>query len=171
MTETEATDRVRAELSKSEIEAEVTLVEAHDFGWVIYYESSEFLRHGNTSDQLAGNAPMLVEKHNGKIHTLGTARPVSWYVANFVVSGDPHAEPGCVVELESWDKGAAVVSAIQAVRNSSGLGLLESKRVVEGVLNGQKQQVTAVSREAADELVGGLLNFGFRSRRVYTRGG
>lgn len=61
-----------------------------DFGWVFGYQSNEFLRTGHLGDMLAGNAPLLVERQTGAIHTLGTASPVEFYVENYLRTGDPH---------------------------------------------------------------------------------
>ena len=46
----------------------------HDLGWTFYYESRRFLETGNPSDRLAGNAPLVVDRH-GHVHWLRTSAP------------------------------------------------------------------------------------------------
>lgn len=51
---------------------ELVLDESHvadvGYGWVFYYNSDQYLRTGNISYALAGNAPFLVRKDNGVVH-------------------------------------------------------------------------------------------------------
>jgi hypothetical protein len=42
-----------------------------DFGWVFFYDSSKHLATGALSDALAGNAPVIVNKHDGSLHRDG----------------------------------------------------------------------------------------------------
>ena len=44
-------------------------------GWLFFYNSSEFVRSGNPSDQLAGNGPVFVMR-DGRVHRLPSW--VSW---------------------------------------------------------------------------------------------
>ncbi len=54
-----------------------------DFGWVFFYQSQEFLDSGDERDQLAGNAPIIVDRRDGSTHTTGTAEPVETYIAAY----------------------------------------------------------------------------------------
>lgn len=56
------------------------------FGWVFFYQSKRYLETGEMSDALAGNAPILVEKAGGRIHTLGTALPLDHYLKELAVA-------------------------------------------------------------------------------------
>src|SRR5262245_34957990 len=53
------------------------------YGWVFFYDSRKYLEAGDTSVQLAGNAPLLVHRHDGSIDLLGTARPIEEYLAAY----------------------------------------------------------------------------------------
>ena len=53
------------------------------WGWVFFYQSSEFLRTGVTSDALAGNAPYIVHKHSGELVETGTAYPIEYYIEQY----------------------------------------------------------------------------------------
>ena len=51
--------------------------------FVFCYQSDRFLALGNLLDQLAGNAPILVDRHTGATHDLGTAYPIEHYIEPF----------------------------------------------------------------------------------------
>ena len=53
-------------------------------GWVFFYDVP--------GQVVAGNAPVLVTREDGELHTLGTALPVEAYLARFEQSGDPHRD-------------------------------------------------------------------------------
>ena len=53
------------------------------FGWVFVYNSRAYLRTGEFSDRLAGNAPLIVDRETGKLHVTGTAKPVEDYIAEY----------------------------------------------------------------------------------------
>ncbi len=61
-----------------------------DFGWVFFYQSKKFIESGDYAYALGGNAPLLVSRQDGKLHTTGTAHPIETYINNFRRSGDPH---------------------------------------------------------------------------------
>jgi hypothetical protein len=57
---------------------------AKPYGWVFFYLPSEYMRDpSNHLNQLAGNAPLLVDRINGEIRVLGTARPLEWYLSKY----------------------------------------------------------------------------------------
>ena len=56
------------------------------FGWVFFYQSKEYLLTGNYSAQLAGNAPLIVNRHTGQVIATGTAKPVEEYIARYEAS-------------------------------------------------------------------------------------
>jgi hypothetical protein len=48
--------------------------EEHDFGWVFYWTSREYIETGEVRYALGGNAPLIVDRRDGGIHPTGTAR-------------------------------------------------------------------------------------------------
>lgn len=66
--------------------------EEHDFGWVFYYNSEEFLRTGNVEHSLVGNAPLIVDQKSQMIIETGTAQATDVYINNYKKYGDPHYE-------------------------------------------------------------------------------
>ena len=67
-------------------------VQSYDFGWVLFYDSEELLQTARHGDALAGNAPLICEKHTGRFFVTGTAKPLEEYLERYVAAGDPHAE-------------------------------------------------------------------------------
>ena len=58
-------------------------VQENDFGWVYFYNSKEFMEAGDFCWALAGNAPVIVDRHDGKLYATGTAHPTDHYVNEF----------------------------------------------------------------------------------------
>ena len=61
----------------------VVRVTEHDFGWVYFYDSSAHLETGSISEALTGNAPLIVDKIDGKLYVTGTAHPIEHYLEEF----------------------------------------------------------------------------------------
>lgn len=68
----------------SEIELKITHEGSFLYGWYFCYQSREFIETGNTSLQLAGNAPFLIDKYSGEIHVLGTEKSVDCYIKDYI---------------------------------------------------------------------------------------
>ncbi|WP_462153004.1 YrhB domain-containing protein [Pseudoalteromonas xiamenensis] len=64
--------------------------EAHEFGWVFYFNSAQFIESEDWEHALAGNAPIIVDKSSSKLIHTGTANSTEYYVANYIKNGDPH---------------------------------------------------------------------------------
>ena len=54
-----------------------------EWGWVFFYQSSEYLESGDPDSQLAGNAPYVVNKQNGELYSTGTALPIEEYIDEY----------------------------------------------------------------------------------------
>jgi hypothetical protein len=55
-----------------------------DFGWVFFWQSQRFLKSGDFSNQLAGNAPLMVDRRDGALHVTGTAHPIEYYIQQYL---------------------------------------------------------------------------------------
>jgi hypothetical protein len=53
------------------------------FGWVFFYNSKRHVETGDITAALAGNAPIVVTKADGRIHVTGTAHPLEHYLSAF----------------------------------------------------------------------------------------
>ena len=74
-------------------EPEVAIIDGQTiekpYGWVFFYQSERYLETGHPDDFLYGNAPILVERYTGRATVLGTAYPVSFYVASHIARNLP----------------------------------------------------------------------------------
>jgi hypothetical protein len=61
----------------------VARVEEHDFGWLYFYDSSAHVETGRPSDAVIGNAPLIVDKADGKLYITGTAHPIEHYLDEY----------------------------------------------------------------------------------------
>ena len=61
----------------------VVKVEEHDFGWVYFYNAKEYAENGDFRCALAGNSPLIVDRHDGKLYETGTAKSIEHYLAEF----------------------------------------------------------------------------------------
>jgi hypothetical protein len=61
----------------------VVRVDEHDFGWVYFYDGSAHIETGNVSDAVVGNAPLIVDRTDGKLYITGTAHPIEHYLREF----------------------------------------------------------------------------------------
>ena len=92
MTRSDATQIALAYLEQTGRRSGYELVMLEDmtmersFGWVFFYQSRRYLQSGNFSDLLAGNAPIVVAKTDGRIHVTGTARPLEYYLAQLAAA-------------------------------------------------------------------------------------
>jgi hypothetical protein len=53
------------------------------FGWVFFYNSKKFLETGAFSYSLAGNGPVMVNKHDGTVEFFGTVKPPLEFIEEY----------------------------------------------------------------------------------------
>ncbi|MFI6013262.1 YrhB domain-containing protein [Streptomyces sp. NPDC051243] len=62
--------------------ARVTVVdvEEHELVWIVYWQSDEYVRTGNSGAMLVGNGPYLVDRVDGGLHRIGvlSAKSGEW---------------------------------------------------------------------------------------------
>ena len=58
----------------------VVKVDEHDFGWVYFYDGSRHVETGSVGDAVVGNAPLIVDRVDGKLYITGTAHPIEHYL-------------------------------------------------------------------------------------------
>ena len=63
----------------------ITLHGRFSQGWYFCFEAREFLETGDEAARLAGNAPFIVDKGSGEIHSLGTAKPLEEYLQDYEI--------------------------------------------------------------------------------------
>lgn len=62
-----------------------TLTITKPWGWVFFYQNKEFVETQNFPQQIAGNAPFIVNKFTGKVTKTGTAYELSRYLQAYEV--------------------------------------------------------------------------------------
>jgi len=50
------------------------------WGWVFFYQNKQFVHTKNIAQQIAGNAPFIVNKFTGKLTKTGTAYDLTQYL-------------------------------------------------------------------------------------------
>jgi hypothetical protein len=53
------------------------------FGWIFFYDSKRHIETGSIRDAIAGNAPIVVTREDGRVHETGTAHPLDHYLEKF----------------------------------------------------------------------------------------
>ena len=86
-----------AKMKHDDLELRILDVQEHVFGWVFFYQSEAFVRTGDPSQGVGGNAPLIVTR-DGALHHTGTAEPAARYIERFIRWGDPHidGDPTCI---------------------------------------------------------------------------
>lgn len=87
LTKTDAQLLVENELSSVGSSEALQILEdstsEYSWGWVFYYQAEKYLETGDFRDQLAGNAPYIVNKSTGEIRITGTAMEIDYYVREY----------------------------------------------------------------------------------------
>jgi hypothetical protein len=61
----------------------VVRVDEHDFGWVYFYDGSDHVHTGSPKDAVVGNAPLIVDRVDGKLYVTGVAHPIEHYLEEY----------------------------------------------------------------------------------------
>lgn len=61
----------------------IVRVDEHDFGWVFFYDGSQHAQTHSIADAVVGNAPLIVDRVDGKLYITGTAHPIEHYLAEY----------------------------------------------------------------------------------------
>ena len=80
LTKNEALELVSKKLREMDPTGEpCVIVDSHtiekSFGWVFFYNSKKFVETGISRYRLAGNGPVIVNKHNGSVEFFGSSKP------------------------------------------------------------------------------------------------
>ena len=151
------------------IELEVLFDQTQEFdvGWVFYYQSARYVETGDVVDSLVGNAPLFVSRPDGRTFFVSYNRPLAESVAAYRACGNPNAQEVPEVCLNGWRKNAQAVTAIQAIRQHTVVGLAEAKSVVESCLANNSPVVSVPSVAEARALVVALASAGFEAEVRY----
>jgi ribosomal protein L7/L12 len=165
----EIANRELLSLSSGGVELKLLSGKAEEFdvGWVFYYQSARYIETGDFSESVAGNAPLFVSRSDGRPFFISYHRPLAESVAAYRACGNPNAQEVPEVSLTGWRKGALAVSAIQAVRQHSAIGLAQAKSAVESCLASESSIIPVPSVAEAKALFLALASAGFEARVRY----
>lgn len=152
-------------------ETEPTLIDSATIelsaGWLYYYQSALFLRTNEFQHMLVGNAPLFVPRADAEPMFVSYHRPIAESVEAFAYCGDANSMPSADVELQGWREGARKVSATQAIRAHSSLGLAAAHEAAEQCLRGHLVKIKTESVSTARTLTSNLDELGFLARVTY----
>jgi hypothetical protein len=88
LTKTEALEIVSKRLQQMSTPADPFVVVEKNtiekpFGWVFFYNSKKFVETGESRYRLAGNGPVIVNKHNSSVEFFGSSKPPLETVAEY----------------------------------------------------------------------------------------
>ncbi|HWS37938.1 MAG TPA: YrhB domain-containing protein [Actinoplanes sp.] len=120
-------------------ELAVTLVEEHEFGWLVYWNSAEFVRYGGHRGWLVGHGPYLVDRLDGSVHhipetTIGNPRWEQLYREQ--VRGERPPDPLLDAVREVLARDGFMPAWRHLRRETSRLTLGESKDYIDAVREG-----------------------------------
>lgn len=136
------------------------------WGWVFFYQTREFIETGDPLRGLLGNAPLIVERHSGRVIPTGTAHSIEFYVENFEATGDPHLCPGRELELYSARPDADRLAAARLLSQRCAAAVGTTKRGVDGVVQGTAFRIAAKSPSEARKIRTDLAALGFDVRQL-----
>jgi hypothetical protein len=55
----------------------------YDFGWVFCWNTKRFTESGDFRHGLVGNAPLIVDRNDGRVYVTGTAHRLDYYVEEY----------------------------------------------------------------------------------------
>ena len=73
---------------KTKLQILTEYTETHEFGWVFYYNSVKYIKTGDFREALAGNAPLIINKHTRELIETGTAHETNYYVEHYKKNGN-----------------------------------------------------------------------------------
>ena len=138
-----------------------------DEGWVFFYQSASFLQTGDFNEMLLGNAPIFIPRNGAPARHISHHRSIEESMAAFRYSGNTEAIAKAQVRLFDWKRGALAISAVQAIRQHSSLGLGAAKKTIDNCLDGIPSMVDTSSVTSARDLVSELLKVGFVAEITY----
>jgi len=125
-----------------------------EFGWVFFYNSRKHVETGDVLYGLVGNAPLIVDRHTGKLHVTGTGLPTECYIRAYEATGDPHnyldyvgSRVAICLASEDMDRNEAICLLTEIFSIDPG----HAKDVVEAVARGETCVLDAGDRKSAGE--------------------
>ncbi|KAA2243182.1 hypothetical protein F0L74_11750 [Chitinophaga agrisoli] len=74
----------KSEKSKYEFVLLTDAIKEFEYGWIFFYQNKKYLETGDEMHLLGGNGPIVVNKFDGSIFKLGTARKPGYYIEEYI---------------------------------------------------------------------------------------
>jgi hypothetical protein len=80
-----AIEKLKEIQDKSKVELMIMedLTIEFEYGWMFFYQSTEYIRTKNPGAMIGGNAPIIVDKYNSSVHVTGTRREEQFYIEKY----------------------------------------------------------------------------------------
>lgn len=138
-----------------------------DTCWVFFYGSQKYLETNDIEYAIAGNAPIIIRKSDGKLLVTGTSHPVEYYVNNYEESGDPYLESVPTVILCGLSEGSDKKTCLQALRSQTSLTPIDAKAVLEKVAGSSETfSISASSNAEAEQISERLRECGWHTALI-----
>ena len=156
-----AEEYVRSLNAQAQCPLALTSSNERPFGWVFSYGPTD------PTIAVAGNAPFIVDRHDGSIHVTGTAHPLEMYLESYALVGRtyPFAEADYLVHVTGWKPGFLKISFTKAILVASSLGLADAKRLTDELLAGTAITLVFGSEGEADHFCDKAHQFGTFANR------
>jgi hypothetical protein len=117
-----------------------------DFGWVFFFGASD------PSVLLLGNAPFIVDRKHGSIHTTGTAYPIEEYLESYARMGRtyPFAVPEYLVTLKKLESGLSKLELAKLIHAAGTSSVSDAKRRADEIADGKHVILTFDSAARAE---------------------
>ncbi|GAA2750703.1 YrhB domain-containing protein [Kitasatospora cinereorecta] len=123
-------------------ELAVVAVEEHAFGWLVFWQSVEYIRTRDIGAMLAGNGPFLVDRQDGSIHSIaavgfGDGGWEEHYLREIKGVRPPEAADPLLAAVRALVQSDGTMAAIRHVRRQTPLlGPQQAKAYVTAVRDG-----------------------------------
>ena len=135
--------------------------------FAVFYQAKKYIENGDFASMLVGHGPVLVDKESGDVFETGSAYPVERYVEAFEVSGDPYTELSHSILISGWNEGANAVDAMKYIRRKLNIGLAESKRYIDSVMDRKAAEIDCKDNSTARDICDYLNKQGFIAKQLW----
>lgn len=136
--------------------------------WVFIYQSKSYIETRRFEDTIVGHGPIIVDKASSEIFQLGSGHAFEECLEAFNNCGDPFARITPFIEVNGWSEGAKKVPATGHIKFVSGLGLSESKYVIDQALKNIPARFKVRDLDLAEHTIEVINGYGFSCRQLWS---
>jgi hypothetical protein len=115
-------------------------VKEHAFGWLVYWQSVDYLRSKDFGKMLTGHGPYLVDREDGSIHYLPvTMRVDNWHESYLEHVRGVRPKDSLLTTIQDLLSRSGVMAALRHLRREAPqVNLLDAKAYIDAVRNGEE---------------------------------